>query len=280
MSQNPHAEQGTSPPLSRPSKFSPNYIRRVWKLIARDGGPREVRILKTENSGTVAGIFTDPEQVVAAIAPWDTVRSVYLTLNPLKPDMMARENAGRLTRWTQITAQDKDVTHRVWLMVDVDPAVPVKGISATDGERDIALEVRDRIADWLRTEFDFPDPVSGQTGNGGRLLYGINLPNDPPSTDLAKRVLAALSHHWTGPNATIDTSVFNAGRIDKLWGTMAVKGASTPERPHRRSFLDRVPKPIVEVTHDQLEQLAASGAASVPPDSRNGVIVRDPAVGG
>jgi hypothetical protein len=98
-----------SPTLRCPAKFSAKYIKRAWEVIARDGAPREVRILKTERDGTVSGIFTDPEQAAAAIASWDGVKSVYLTVNPLKPEMLARENVGKLTRWTKDTTADTDI---------------------------------------------------------------------------------------------------------------------------------------------------------------------------
>jgi hypothetical protein len=247
-----------SPTLRCPATFSPKYIKRAWELIARDGAPREVRILKTEKDGTVSGIFTDPKQVAAAIASWDGVKSIYLTVNPLKPEMLARENVGKLARWTKDTTADHDIASREWLIIDVDPMTPVKHVSATEEEQALAIEVRDRLAEWLTEEFGFPAPIRGRSGNGGRLLYAIELPNDEASTDLIKRCLQALALHWNVPKQVeIDTSVYNASRVDKVWGTMAVKGSSTDERPHRRAYLDVVPAEILLLLREQLDQLAA-----------------------
>jgi len=260
MSQNPHAEQGTSPPepLKCPTKFNAKYIARAWSLIASDGEPREVRILKTEKDGTVSGIFTDGAEVADAIAKWDGVRSIYLTVNPLKREMLARGNVGKLTKWTRDTTADADIAKRVWLIADIDPVTPVKGVSATEQEMDCALQTRDLLSSWLTNEHAFPEPVRGRSGNGGRLLYRVDLPNDGESTDLIKRCLQALDLHWTTKGTVeIDTGVFNASRVDKIWGTMAVKGQSTTERPHRRAYLDAVPNPIMPVTREQLERLAA-----------------------
>ena len=39
----------------------------------------------------------------------------------------------------------------------------------------------------------------------------------------------------------IDTSVFNASRITKLYGTITRKGADTEERPHRQSRILDIP---------------------------------------
>jgi hypothetical protein len=247
-----------SPTLRCPAKFSAKYITRAWELIARDGAPREVRILKTEKDGTVSGIFTDSEQVAAAIAPWDGVRSIYLTVNPLKPEMLARENVGKLTRWTKDTTADHDIASREWLIIDVDPVTPVKHVSAIEEEQALAIEVRDRLAEWLTEQYGFPAPIRGRSGNGGRLLYAIELPNDEASTDLIRHCLQALALHWNVPKQVeIDTSVFNASRVDKVWGTMAVKGSSTDERPHRRAYLDVVPAEILLVLREQLDQVAA-----------------------
>jgi hypothetical protein len=244
--------------LPCPATFNAKYIKRAWELIARDGAPREVRILKTEKDGTVSGIFTDPEQMAAAIASWDGVKSIYLTVNPLKPEMLARENVGKLARWTKETTADHDITSRTWLIIDLDPVTPVKHVSATEDEQARAIEVRDRLAEWLTEEYGFPPPIRGRSGNGGRLLYAIELPNDEASTDLIRRCLQALALHWNVPTQVeIDTSVFNASRVDKVWGTMAVKGSSTDERPHRRAYLDVVPAEILLVLREQLDQLAA-----------------------
>ncbi len=244
--------------LRCPAKFNPKYIKRAWEIVARDGAPREVRILKTERDGTVSGIFTDPEQVAAAIASWDGVKSIYLTVNPLKPEMLARENVGKLTRWTKDTTADADIASRAWLIIDVDPVPPVKHVSATEAEQALAIEVRDRLAEWLTEEYGFPAPIRGRSGNGGRLLYAIELPNDAASTDLIRQCLRALDLHWTTKGSVeIDTSVFNASRVDKVWGTMAVKGGSTDERPHRRAYLDVVPAEILLVPRELLELLAA-----------------------
>ena len=47
----------------------------------------------------------------------------------------------------------------------------VSGVSSTDAEHELALERACRIRDWLREEFQFPDPVSADSGNGGHLNH-------------------------------------------------------------------------------------------------------------
>jgi AAA domain-containing protein len=146
------------------------------------------------------------------------------------------------------------------LIVDADAVTPVKGISATEAEQEQALLIRDQVAHWLTRELGFPAPISGQSGNGGRLLYAIDLPNSAAATKLVRECLAALATRWPA----IDKSVYNAARIDKLWGTVAVKGTATEERPHRRTFFDHVPYPIAEVPFDRLVALAGLGTPAAP----------------
>ncbi len=81
----------------------------------------------------------------------------------------------------------------------------------------------------------WPDPLLADSGNGGHLLYRINLPNDHASTQLVKRCLEALAFRFDDEHVTIDQKVFNASRIWKVYGTMARKGHDTPDRPHRLS---------------------------------------------
>ena len=54
----------------------------------------------------------------------------------------------------------------------------------------------------------------------------------------------------------VDRKVFNASRIVKLYGTLARKGDSTPDRPHRRAAVLEVPTDLRPVPRDLLEALA------------------------
>jgi hypothetical protein len=43
---------------------------------------------------------------------------------------------------------------------------------------------------------------------------------------------------------SVDTGVYNAARIWKLYGTIACKGDNTPERPHRPARFIEVPETL------------------------------------
>ncbi len=92
----------------------------------------------------------------------------------------------------------------------------------------------------------WPDPVAGDSGNGCHLLYRVDLPNDRESADLVQNVLKTLAFLFDDEIVKLDTGVYNAARIWKLYGTVARKGDPIPDRPHRRSEILYVPKGEVE----------------------------------
>ena len=62
------------------------------------------------------------------------------------------------------------------------------GISATEAEHAAALLLAQTVRRFLQ-EAGWPDPVLADSGNGGHLVYRIDLPNDAASTALVKRCL-------------------------------------------------------------------------------------------
>jgi hypothetical protein len=115
----------------------------------------------------------------------------------------------------------------------------------------VAREVRRT----LRAE-GWPEPVLADSGNGYHLLYRIDLPADDAfetlpdgqvvkrngeTTELVRACLKALAARFDTPEVAIDTGVFDAPRICKLYGTMARKGEPTEDRPHRYSRVVDLP---------------------------------------
>ena len=152
-------------------------------------------------------------------------------------------------------ASDADILRRRLLLVDCDPRRE-KETSATAAELKQAEEMAVAIRQFLRTR-GWPDPVSARSGNGGHLLYLIELSNDDDAERLVHDVLLALARRFDTPAVEVDVKVANASRICKLYGTMARKGDDTPERPHRRSKVFKVPEPFRAVPRELLEALAA-----------------------
>ncbi|MEO8592310.1 MAG: hypothetical protein ABI759_03225 [Candidatus Solibacter sp.] len=223
--------------------FQPASVReeilRTCHLLMRPGDVHEVRILKAGRRGTISGYFDNPEVLADAVSSLDgNVPGSYITLNPVKPALLARA-ANRLQERAQTTTSDVDIVRRRWLLIDFDPARPA-GISSTDREHGRAIAAACGAWDDLRG-VGFGDPVVADSGNGAHLLYQLNLQNDRTATEMIRRVLAGVAAYSVAADINVDLSVFNAARIVKLYGTMACKGDNLAERPHRRSRLLEIP---------------------------------------
>ena len=233
-------------------------LRDAAALLLAPGNVVEVRALADQH--THSGYFSDRKALIRAVEPLDTdtsVLGIYVTLNEVNPALLARRANRiklRLCR-KDATTGDADILRRRWLPIDIDPKRP-SGVSSTDEEHDLALAKAGEIAAWLAS-LGFPEPITGDSGNGAHLLYRIDLANDEAATLLVKGCLAALDALFSDDRVSVDTANFNASRIWKLYGTVSRKGDDTPDRPHRRSRILSAPDVPVVVTVDSLRDLAA-----------------------
>ena len=78
--------------------------------------------------------------------------------------------------------------------------------------------------------------------------------------------LSVLDACFSDRLATVDAVNSNAGRIWKLYGTVARKGDNTSERPHRRSRILSVPERLEVVSAELLEKLCKA----LPVDNNSG----------
>ena len=145
--------------------------------------------------------------------------------------------------------------------MDCDPARPADS-NATDAEKAAAWDPALRVRGFL-TARGWPAPAVADSGNGYHLLYRIDLPNDPAADRLVCGVLRALARRFNSPAVKIDTTVSNAARITKLYGTPTRKGVDAPERPRRPSRLLETPEVMSPVPADLLDGLAAQA----PPEA-------------
>ncbi len=248
------------------------------ELLLEPGAVAELRAIGRD--GRIAsGYFDAPAKLATAAEPMDAAgehRGIYVTLNPVNPALLARRANRVQSRLSgkDATTADADIVRRRWLPIDVDPVRP-SGVSSTTEEHHEACATARRIREGL-AELGWPTPVVADSGNGGHLLYRIDLPNDPVSTALVKGVLAALDARFSTAAAKVDTANFNAARIWKCYGTVGRKGDSTKDRPHRRSAIVAKPYEPGVVSVELLRSLAASlpetetpeklfAAAAVPP---------------
>ncbi len=228
---------------------------RALRFLAAPGQVTEMRVMGVDGKKrTDSGYFDDMKKLAQAAARYDgRAEAVYITLNPVNPDLLARAN-NRMKEWAKNTTNDREITGRRWLLIDCDPVRP-SGISSTQDEYKAAERRAQQIHRTLQAE-GWPIPVAASSGNGFHLLYRIDRPCDDDR--LVERVLKALAFRFDDDTVQVDTSVHNPARLCKLYGTMACKGDDTPERPHCRAELVYVPSDMGVVTPDLLEAVAAT----------------------
>lgn len=239
-----------------PSDDHRSDIQAALSLLFEPDHVFEIRVLGED--GVSSGYFADHERAVAEIRAQDAdkrVSGIYVTLNEVRPDLLARRSNRikyRIGKKDSLTA-DADIIARRWLPIDIDPQRP-SGISSSAQERADAVDRADSIASFLR-DLGWPEPVIADSGNGAHLLYRIDLPNDAESRDLIKKVLEFLDLRFSDTRCKVDCANFNAARIWKMYGTVTRKGDNIAERPHRRSGIIAVPDPVHLVTRTQLQAL-------------------------
>jgi len=203
-----------------------------------------------------------PQLAHIATAMEQASKGIYITLNSTNPDLLLRRKNRMSTfvKRNELTTDD-DITNWDYLPVDIDPQRPA-GISSTDAELNAAYEVAITVSDYLAS-CGFSQPLIACSGNGWHLLYKINLPRSKENDTVIKKILDALAEKFDTPplfddegneipqiKIGVDTSNNNPSRIFKLYGTMARKGDSSAERPHRLSYIHEAPDPF-EMTPSQ-----------------------------
>ncbi len=203
--------------------------------------------------GAVCGYFNTHGSLVQAAAQLDAgwpgrgggtlyPKSIWFSLNPCAPALLGRAN-NRLAAGP--ATGDKDISRVVALYLDFDAKRP-SGVSASDAEKAVAKFAARRALDYLRDELFWPGPMVWDSGNGYHLVFRLNISIDPPAAAaliirFLKAAAAVFQVEQDGIVANVDTTVGNPARVVKLWGTVARKGDSLPDRPHRRSGVLKIP---------------------------------------
>jgi len=248
------------------------------RTLFQPGDVFEIRILDAvlPNSNwqhTESGYFDYEhiDNVPNAIANFKTYAGVYVTINPVNPDLLARANNRFKKAKSRETTSDKDILRRRWMLIDVDPVRPA-GISATELEHNLSLDKAAEIVSGLES-MGFPRPMRVNSGNGTQLLYRIDLPADDGG--MVQQCLQQLSSCSTD-DVHVDTSVHNAARICRLPGTWNRKGDSIDTRPHRMAEIIDKPDKMATVSVDLLRRLSnrskqVAPSPQTPPKQVEGV---------
>lgn len=229
------------------------HIQTAIAILRNSGDVAELRVPGT-NKGTVGGYFDDYDAMGDAAAEQSGTANVFVTLNPVNPALLARASNRTMPRFPH-KLKDSDILKRNWLLVKVDPIRP-EGISSTDEELEAALGVASQIRDDL-TKAGWPQPALASDGNGADLLYYTDLTNDEESTRTFREMLTTLDELYSTEAVKVDTSVYQATQRVRLYGTVAMVGDSTEDRPHRMSQILEWPDEFDGVTLEQLAEIAA-----------------------
>lgn len=211
-------------------------LRKAIEQLHPDGELFEVRIISSDKRRKPAsGYFKTADDLLTAFKSYDLRNTnVYITLQQINSALFSRQQSNRFVAGANST-QDHEVSGYKWLFIDLDPERPT-GISSSDYELKKSFELAKKVKGFL-SNYGFAEPVRAISGNGAHLLYRINLANTDDNKNLIEKCLKALSMLFDTDEVKVDIANFNQSRVCKLYGTMAQKGASTSDRPHRMSRL-------------------------------------------
>jgi hypothetical protein len=258
-------------PKPPPAPRTPEQeVRFALEVLFRAEDVVELRVPEyPRGNGTTAGYFSDSDALVRRALEISAAGAagVYVTLNEIDPNLLARYN-NRTVEYVKRVTADGNVRRRRWLLLDFD-AVRLSLISATDAEHTAALTRARAVRDWLARR-GWTEPVVADSGNGAHLLYAIDLPNDAAALALVGGCLRAVAARFDDEVVTVDVGVGNAAHLCKLYGTHARKGDGAEDRPHRMARILSTPKEPVPVPPEKLEVLAAEAPAPAAVGPRPG----------
>lgn len=236
-----------------------NEITHALRLWFQAGDVFEVRVLDAVSADYrrehIESGYFDYEHISAvpeALKRLLSFRGVYVTVNPVNPDLLARAVNRLRPAGRNPTTADTDIVRRRWLLIDCDPR-RASGVSSSNLEHDFALAKAREIRDGL-SSLGWADPIMTDSGNGAQLMYRIDLPAD--DGELVRRVIGEIAKA-SSEQVAIDTSVHNPARIWRLPGTMNCKGDSIPERPHRMARILEEPQDIVSVSREKMQDIVS-----------------------
>lgn len=228
-------------------------VRKTIALMKPEGELFEVRVVYG-NKSIYSGYFTDGDTLIGELMKLDdTDCNVYLSMGEINSACYSRKQKDRFIKGAQATS-DKDVLGYEWVMIDLDPVRPAQ-TSSSDAE---VIKARDKLKAVKRylTSKGFYEPLVGFSGNGYHMLYRVRMNATDKSRELVRRFLQTLDALFSDDEVKVDVANYNPARTCKLYGTLAQKGLSTEERPHRLSKIiqeaDDKPNP-----HEYLENVCA-----------------------
>lgn len=234
--------------------FDKNILHKWWQIFVGEGGLVEVRIL---GRCQYSGYFKSIDNLMSAIEPFSDMpdEQIYFTLNEINDACYGRQQCERIIKSPKATTTDSDIVRRRFVLMDFDPK-RATGVNASNEEFELAHKKAQEVFRFLR-ERGFATPIICKSGNGFHATLKVDFPNNEETTETIKRFLQALGLLFSDDRVELDEKVFNAGRISKLYGTVAKKGANLPDRPWRMSEIVYVPEEIQTTPIEKFQEVAA-----------------------
>ena len=228
-------------------------MERALSIYFKPGDVFEVRILDAvtpayKRPHVESGYFEYEKigEIYEALNHVQSYAGVYVTVNPVDPDLLSRA-VNRIRNGRIATTADTDIIKRRWLLIDCD-AVRKSAIASSDEEHQAALDKAVEVQSGL-SSIGWASPIMIDSGNGAQLMYRVDLPADDGG------LIQSAIHEITKASSDqvdIDLTVYNPARIWRLPGTMNRKGDHTERRPHRMAKILSIPDVLDIVTEDQL----------------------------
>ena len=219
-------------------------ITKAIQLLHNNGELFEIRLIN--GNYNASGYFTSADTAIKALqnfhpewnarTPTARAANIFITLNPIDIACYSRKQHDCFIENAQPTTKDNEITALHWLLIDLDPK-RMSGVSSSKEELELAKKKAKTIHDFL-SDRGLKEPIRAMSGNGVHLVYRFDVSNTPENVSVFEKTLKILSEKFSDEEVEVDTTVFNPARICKLWGTIAQKGATTPERPHRKAYIE------------------------------------------
>ena len=219
-------------------------ITKAIQLLHNNGELFEIRLIN--GNYNASGYFTSADTAIKALqnfhpewnarTPTARAANIFITLNPIDIACYSRKQHDCFIENAQPTTKDNEITALHWLLIDLD-SKRMSGVSSSKEELELAKKKAKTIHDFL-SDRGLKEPIRAMSGNGVHLVYRFDVSNTPENVSVFEKTLKILSEKFSDEEVEVDTTVFNPARICKLWGTIAQKGATTPERPHRKAYIE------------------------------------------
>lgn len=221
-------------------------IRKAIAVLKPNDKLFEIRYISSSGKLNFSGYFKNADTLIESLkhlAPTEE-GNIYITLNEIDEACYSRQQRDCFVKNCKTTTSDNDIKGYNWLMLDFDPERP-SGTSSSNEELEIARKRAGRVYKYLDSR-GWNAPIVAMSGNGYHLLYKISFAKNSERTELVKKTLETLNLLFGDDKLKVDVKVFNPSRICKLYGTMAVKGANTTERPHRMAKIVKMPDGMIQ----------------------------------